>query len=158
MQCKYASSRADHLTTNEKTQRRKIELVCNYFSSQVCSLRTHLKIHIGKKSNNCNQCDYSSFLEEDLRKHLKTFRGEMLKNAPTLTIYPLGQEICGCIWKHTVEKSKTSAINVTMHLFVTCFPVWHIYFDCAMFWRNIWKYTVEKSQTNATNVIMHLQV
>ena len=92
-QCNYASSRADHLTTNEKTQLRKIELVCNYFSSQVCSLRTHLKIHIGKKSNNCNQCDNSSFLEENLRKHLKTFRGEMLKNAPTLTIYPLGHVI-----------------------------------------------------------------
>ena len=89
----------------EKTQWRKIELVCNYFSSQVCSLRTHLKIHIGKKSNNCNQCDYSSFLKEDLRKHLKTFRGEMLKNAPTLTIYPLRHVIWGYIWKHTVEKS-----------------------------------------------------
>ena len=82
-QCNYASSRADHLTMNLKRHSGETsKLVCNYLSSQVCSLRTHLKIHIGKKSNNCNQCDYSSFLEEDLRKHLKTFRGEMLKTSP----------------------------------------------------------------------------
>ena len=26
------------------------------------------------------------------KKHLKTFHGKMLKNAPTLTIYPLGHK------------------------------------------------------------------
>ena len=98
MQCNYSNYRcvlSCRPIDNEfeKTQRRKIERVCNYMSSQVCSLRTHLKIHIGKKSNNCNQCDYSSFLEEDLRKHFKTFRGEMRENALTLTINPMGHVI-----------------------------------------------------------------
>ena len=54
----------------------------------------------------------------------------------------LGQAIWGHIWKRTVDKSQTSATNVTMHLLVQAI------------WEDIWRLTVEKSQTNATSVIL----
>ena len=49
----------------------------------------------------------------------------------------------GCIWKHTVEKSLTSATSVSMH------PIEH------PIWEHIWKPTAEKNQTNAACAIMH---
>ena len=54
----------------------------------------------------------------------------------------LGQAIWGHIWKRTVDKSQTSATNVTMHLLVQAI------------WEDIWRLTVEKSKTNATSVIL----
>ena len=58
-------------------------------------------------------------------------------------MHPLGQSIWEDIWKHTVEKSRINANNVTIH------PL------RQAIWGHIWKRTVEKSQTNATNVTMH---
>ena len=55
----------------------------------------------------------------------------------------LGQAIWGHIWKRTVDKSQTSATNVTMH------PI------RQAIWGHIWKRPVEKSHTNATSVTMH---
>ena len=52
---------------------------------------------------------------------------------------PLRQANLGDIQLHTVEKSQTNAISVTMHLLRQAI------------WRDIWKPTAEKSQTNATN-------
>ena len=56
----------------------------------------------------------------------------------------LWQAVWGDIWKPTVEKSQTNAINVTMHLLV------------QTVWGYVWKHTVDKSQTNVTNVTIHL--
>ena len=51
---------------------------CEYTSSRADTLRIHLKIHSGEKTNKCNQCDYAcsdpSYLKEE--KHLKTHSGE----------------------------------------------------------------------------------
>ena len=41
-------------------------------SSRADTLRTHLKMHSGEKSNKCNQCDYASSQAGHLRSHLKT--------------------------------------------------------------------------------------
>ena len=59
-------------------------------------------------------------------------------------MYPLWLVILGLIWKHTMEKSQTSATNVIMHPFMLAI------------WGHIWKRTVENSQTNATNVTLLL--
>ena len=50
------------------------------------------------------------------------------------------QAIWGHIWKHTVEKNLTSAINVTLQL------------PMSVLWGHILKHTAEKSRTNTTNV------
>ena len=63
-------------------------------------------------------------------------------NAINVTMLLLVQAILGNIWKRTVEKSQTNATNATMPLLV------------QTFWETIWKRTVEKSQTNATNVTL----
>ena len=60
---------------------------CEYISSRASNLKAHLKTHSGEKSNKCNQCDYAS-----------SQAGHW-----------------GHIWRHTVEKSQTSATNVIMH-------------------------------------------
>ena len=52
------------------------------------------------------------------------------------------QALWRIIWKHTLEKSQTNAISVTLHSLR------------LSIWRDIWKRTVEKSHTNATNVTM----
>ena len=54
---------------------------------------------------------------------------------------PLRQAIWWNIWKHTVEKSRTNATNVTLHLLTQAI------------WGHIWKHTLEKSETNATNAM-----
>ena len=59
-------------------------------------------------------------------------------------MHPQTQAIWGNIWKSTVEKRQTNAINANMHLLMQAI------------WGRIWKYTVEKSETNATSVIIHL--
>ena len=49
---------------------------CDYASSRVGNLRTHLIMHCGEKSNKCNQCDYASSQASHLKTHLKTHTGE----------------------------------------------------------------------------------
>ena len=49
---------------------------CNYVSSRADTLRRHLKIHSGEKSNKCKQCDYPSSYAHHLKTHLKTHKGE----------------------------------------------------------------------------------
>ena len=39
------------------------------------SIWEELKIHREEKSNKCNQCDYASYQEGNLRRHLKTHSG-----------------------------------------------------------------------------------
>ena len=49
---------------------------CEFASSQEGDLRRHLKTHSGEKANKCNQCDYASYQVGDLMRHLKTHSGE----------------------------------------------------------------------------------
>ena len=65
-------------------------------------------------------------------------------NVTVVNMYPLLEVILGLIWKHTVEKSQTSANSVTM------LPLKQV------IWGHIWKCTVEKSQTNAANATLPL--
>ena len=45
---------------------------CNFMSSYLRSLRTHLKTHSGEKLNKCKLCNYASSQADSLRTHLKT--------------------------------------------------------------------------------------
>ena len=49
---------------------------CNFVSSHTGDLSNHLKIHNEEKSNKCNQCEYASTYASALRTHLKTHSGE----------------------------------------------------------------------------------
>ena len=49
---------------------------CNYASSDLGNLRTHLKMHSREKYEKCNQCDYASSRAGNLRIHLKTHSEE----------------------------------------------------------------------------------
>ena len=55
---------------------------CKYTSSVKNSLRSHLKMHDGKKSysgensKKCSQCDFASAHARALRRHLKVHTGE----------------------------------------------------------------------------------
>ena len=48
---------------------------CEFASSQEGDLRRHLKTHSGEKSNKCSQCDYASSDAGHLRRHMKTHSG-----------------------------------------------------------------------------------
>ena len=49
---------------------------CDYTSSREVDLRRHLKTHSGENLNKCNQCDYASSRVGDLSRHLITHSGE----------------------------------------------------------------------------------
>ena len=49
---------------------------CNYASSDLGNLRTHLKMHSREKYKKCNQCDYAFSRAGNLRIHWKTHSGE----------------------------------------------------------------------------------
>ena len=51
---------------------------CDYASSQVGHLRTHLKTHSGENPNKCKRCDYESSRADNLRPHLKTHSNESI--------------------------------------------------------------------------------
>ena len=78
-QCEYASSWVSALKTHVKihnVERPKKCNQCNYASCRASSLRRHLKTHSGEKLNKCNQCDFASSRADHLRRHLKTHSGE----------------------------------------------------------------------------------
>ena len=49
---------------------------CDDVSSETDSLKKHLKVHGGQKTNKCNQCGFASSSSSALRRHLKTHSGE----------------------------------------------------------------------------------
>ena len=49
---------------------------CNYTSSQASHLKIHLKMHSEEKSNKCNQCDFAFSHAQSFEAHLKTHIGE----------------------------------------------------------------------------------
>ena len=55
---------------------RQPSLQCGFASSHPSSLKTHLKMHSGEKSNKCNQFDFASFRVDVFRTHLKIHSGE----------------------------------------------------------------------------------
>ena len=52
---------------------------CDSASSHASNLRTHSKIHTGKKSNKCNKCNYASSEKGDLKKHFKIYNGKKMQ-------------------------------------------------------------------------------
>ena len=64
--------RADKLRTHLKIHIGEKSNKCNFVSSYARAFRTHLKLHSGEKQNKWNQCDFPSFGADGLRTHLKT--------------------------------------------------------------------------------------
>ena len=62
---------------------------CDYASSEQGDLRRHLKTHSGEKSNKCNQCDYCSYWAGDLMRHLETYMcGVRTVETTNVTLHP----------------------------------------------------------------------
>ena len=101
----YASALRRHLKTHSGEKSNKCNQ-CYYVSSHAGSLGRHLKTHKQmqsmwlylfsgrkpeetfensqwRKSNKCNQWDYASGYESDLRKHLITHTGKILSDNPS---------------------------------------------------------------------------
>ena len=86
-QCNYASSDLGNLRTHLKIHSREKSNKCNqcdYASSRAGDLKRHLKTHSGEKSNRCSQCDFASYQTGNLRTHLKTHSGEKVKQMQPL--------------------------------------------------------------------------
>ena len=96
MNCNYGTERQKdlhyHTKSHLKTQEKKSNKCnqCNYSSPSKHILMTHLKIHSGEKTNKCNQCNFASIHASSLKIHFKM---------------------------HSVEKNQTNTTSVTMHLF-----------------------------------------
>ena len=76
--CDYASCRADDLKTHLKMhigEKSNNCSQCKFASSHECNLRKPLRTHSGEKSNKCNQCDFASSYAHVLRRHLKMHSG-----------------------------------------------------------------------------------
>ena len=82
------------------------------------SLRRHLIIQSGEKSNKCKQCRFACSHQITLRRHLKNTVEKNQINAINVTMRPFIQALWRSIWKNTVEKNQTNANNVTMSLLI----------------------------------------
>ena len=69
--------------------------------------------------------------------------GKSWTNATNVTLHHPGQTVWEIIWKHTAEKSQTSAASAISR------PL------RQAIWGSVWKYTVEKSKQNETRVSLH---
>ena len=79
VQCDYASSRVDSLRTHLKTHSEEKPHKCNQCDLQFSlphHLRRHMKTHSGEKQHKCNQCGFASVQGSDLVRHLKMHSGE----------------------------------------------------------------------------------
>ena len=77
-QCNYVSSHTGVFQITSRLVDRFMPNKCNdcdYASCRADDLKTHLKMHIGEKSN-CSQCKFASSHECNLRKPLRTHSGE----------------------------------------------------------------------------------
>ena len=76
-QCNYVSSGVFQITSRlvDRFMPNKCN-DCDYASCRAADFKTHLKMHIGEKSNNCSQCKFASSHECNLRKPLRTHSGE----------------------------------------------------------------------------------
>ena len=85
---------------------------CQKSFNDAAHLRIHLKTHSGTKPHKWNIWDYASTDTGRLRRHTK----------------------------FTLEKSRTNACNVTLHVFK------------QLIWEDTWRLTLEQSHTNASNL------
>ena len=65
----YVSPLTTHMKTHNAQKAKKCNQ-CDYATSREGDLRKHLKTHSGEKPNKCNHCDYASSRAGDLRRHL----------------------------------------------------------------------------------------
>ena len=92
---------------------------------------THLKTHSGEKSNKCNQCNTQLRKAKKMQSvWLCMLRHKHWCRAFAAAAYLLLHSIIlQHIWKHTVEKSQTNAISVTLHAKTQA--VWVPWFRCG---------------------------
>ena len=50
---------------------------CHYICYDPSALRRHFKTHIGEKTNKCSQCQFASHQTGNLRRHANTQWGEV---------------------------------------------------------------------------------
>ena len=89
---------------------------CDDVSSETGSLKKHLKVHGGQKTNKCNQCGFASSYSSALRRHLKTHSGEKSNKCNQCDFATAEVR---ALRRHLLRHSggnQTSVINVTLLL------------------------------------------
>ena len=99
----------------------KTKMGCNQcyesFSSQSC-FDYHMKAHSGENSLTCSRC-YQPIIRGQMRLHIKKIFMNLRKiprYVSSVTNLSVVKMVSTTIWKHTLEKNCTLAVNVIKHL------------------------------------------
>ena len=107
LECMHTGSSRMHLETHSGE---KSYIYANNVTLQLqATWGTIRKLTLGEKSHICSQCNFASVHTGSLKVHLITNSGEKSYNINNVTLYL-------SIWNPILEKNRTNANNVTLHL------------------------------------------